>query len=134
MYKLLELNPRERPSAHEALQDEWFAEIDQQNDISPMNHFLCKLKEQKPRNKLQQAALLLLSRKFTQPGQEVIGTFKKLDSGNVGVLSQSDLKEAFRQLKEQIDTQDIRKILENVDINGDGSVDFSEWLAASSLE
>ncbi len=55
--------------------------------------------------------------------------FRLLDTENLGMLSISEVKQAFKQAN--IPADDVEKIFKNLDTNGDGLINYSEFLAAT---
>lgn len=59
--------------------------------------------------------------------KEVGGIFKKYDRGNKGYVDMNDLREINRQIKENLDDETLRLMLEKADSNNDGRVTFDDF-------
>jgi calcium-dependent protein kinase len=55
--------------------------------------------------------------------------FRALDTENLGMLSISEVKQAFKDAN--IPTDDVERIFRSLDTNGDGMINYSEFLAAT---
>lgn len=65
--------------------------------------------------------------------KELRDAFKEFDSNGDGQISVMELREAMRKLMgEQLTNREIDEILRDVDLNGDGLVDFEEFVRMMS--
>ncbi|XP_074484868.1 calcium-binding protein 2a [Sebastes fasciatus] len=65
--------------------------------------------------------------------KELRDAFKEFDSDGDGLISLGELKEAMKKLMgEQLNHHEIDEILRDVDLNGDGQVDFEEFVRMMS--
>ena len=55
--------------------------------------------------------------------------FRSLDTENLGMLSMAEVKQAFKDAS--IPSDDVDKIFKSLDTNGDGLINYSEFLAAT---
>ena len=55
--------------------------------------------------------------------------FRALDTENLGMLSLTEVKQAFKDAN--IPSEDVEKIFRSLDGNGDGLINYSEFLAAT---
>ena len=56
-------------------------------------------------------------------------TFEKFDKSNTGAITKEDLKELCKEehAKSVISKKDVKRILKEADLNGDGEIDFEEF-------
>lgn len=129
---MLTRSPLRRPSAQDVFNSQWVQNINKQSikHISSLKS-LRKLSHFRATRKLQQATLefivsQLLSVKETKELREV---FIALDTNGDGKLSVEELKLGYKHAS--VDLVDIDKIIERCDGNGDGFIDYTEFLTAT---
>jgi len=57
--------------------------------------------------------------------------FKALDKNSDGRLSREELIEGFKKIYGPLAEEEVDKILQRVDANGSGEIDYSEWIVAT---
>ncbi len=57
--------------------------------------------------------------------------FTQLDVNNDGVLSRQELIDGFKRIFGDVVESEIDEIMAIADLNGNGELDFSEWLVAT---
>lgn len=130
--KLLEKDAKLRPSAREALNHPWL--------INAMAHPIDRVHSQKILNNLehfhssttfQKATISFITSQLTSKAErdEMLELFKKLDVDNSGTLSRQEIQAGIRVFK-QVSDSEIDRIMREVDANGSGEVDYSEFIAA----
>ena len=55
--------------------------------------------------------------------------FRALDKNNTGLLTLNEIKEAFKDAN--VTQEDLDMIFSNIDLNHDGEINYSEFLAAT---
>ena len=136
--KLMKYDPEERPSAAEWLKLLWIKKYSNKRKNTRMVSALAirNLKKFNSERKLEMAVISYIANYVTtaQNNQALRDTFQMLDKDNDGVLSKQELlnglskvygKKAF--LHEQID-----QLLNNIDLNGNGVIDYSEFVTATA--
>lgn len=58
--------------------------------------------------------------------------FAKLDKNKDGLLSRQELIEGFRAVYGEVVEQEVDEIMALADLNGNGELDYSEWLVATA--
>jgi len=131
--KMLTFNPADRISAREALNDKWI-----QNNTSsiPINQKTLKnLADFSSRNKLKQAILTFIVTQMTSQAEkdELQKTFQSLDKDSNGVLTKDELIEGYKKVFSDKGNPEIEviRIIEEVDINNSGQIDFTEFIIAA---
>jgi calcium-dependent protein kinase len=131
--KMLTFNPADRISAREALNDKWI----QNNTIgAPLNQkALRNLADFSSRNKLKQAILTFIVTQMTSQSEkdELQKTFQTLDRDSNGVLTKDELIEGYKKVfAERANPElEVQRIIEEVDINNSGQIDFTEFIIAT---
>jgi len=131
--KMLTFNPADRITARQALNDKW---IQNNTSSTPLDQKALKnLSDFSSRNKLKQAILTFIVTQMTsqQEKDELQKTFQSLDKDGNGVLTKEELLEAYKKVfaDKASSELDIIKIIEEVDINNSGYIDFTEFIIAS---
>ena len=58
--------------------------------------------------------------------------FAKLDKNKDGLLSRQELIDGFREIYGEVVELEIDEIMALADLNGNGELDYSEWLVATA--
>jgi len=84
--------------------------------------------------KLQQAVLALMIHQLVSADElaDQKKMFQKLDTNNDGLLQRSELIDGFREVFGEVVEAEVDEIMELADLNGNGELDYSEWLVATS--
>jgi len=129
--KMLITNPSERISAEEALNDIWIIKFTHKFDVDLANLSISlqNLKSFKANINFQRAALAFIAKRFTSQEEErkLRETFKMIDVNGDGQLSREELIEGFKQLlkDEELAINRVDKIMKNIDINQNDSIDYN---------
>jgi len=137
--RMMEYNPDKRISAQEALSDPWFVEHLVKKSIpKPLaSEALVRLDAFRTGTKLQEAIWVFLVQYFLSTGDlhKLCETFRMLDENNDGQLSKDEIKSAYIQIMGMSDAaaeHEAEKILEGLDFNRDGKIDYSEFISAAT--
>jgi calcium-dependent protein kinase len=93
---------------------------------------LQNLKQFRSKNKLKKAALTVIACEVG--GKELMelkNTFLSLDTDNSGVLSMEEIKEGLKQAGFKNIPDELQKVMDSVDADGSGMIDYTEFVAAS---
>jgi calcium-dependent protein kinase len=58
--------------------------------------------------------------------------FAKLDKNKDGLLSRQELIEGFKEIFGEVVELEVDEIMALADLNGNGELDYSEWLVATA--
>jgi calcium-dependent protein kinase len=144
---LLTRNPDHRPSAKEALEDKWFDVCLREmqgntNDglettdtlVSPAGaqiHNSLKLYARAPI--LKKIGLLLIAHKaFPDEVTQLQQQFERFDVDDTGAITVQEFQQALRAIDKSADfnQEEIERIFQSMDAYGDGTVAYTEFLAA----
>jgi len=134
---LLKRDPEERHTAEKALADPWLLAAATKNSVllreAPLRDVLVQeLRSFSAENRLKKAALHVISRQLSdEDTRELQDIFRALDADNDGMLSLHDLKEGLALWGVPEDIPDLQLIMDGLDLNGTGYVDYTEFLAAA---
>ncbi|CAD8124734.1 unnamed protein product [Paramecium sonneborni] len=135
--RMLHVNPNFRISAKQALNDAWIVKHCSQTIINTNvnQRVLQNLQKFQAKSVFSQAVLSYIAFQMTNhiEQDELLKTFQSLDKNNDGILSKEELIEGYNTIyqdKEKAE-QEVIKILQLIDLNQSGQVDFSEFLMAA---
>jgi len=130
--KLLEMNPKKRLGAEEALADPWVAREAPEASYEPLsNGLIDNMKSFKANNRLKKVALGIIAKEMNEAKiSELRNLFISLDDNGDGMLTKEELTSSIRQsgLKVPDGFQDI---IDNIDADGNGFVEYTEFLSAA---
>lgn len=135
--KMLTYNPEQRITAYDALNDEWitkYSKLTATNDAG-QKLSLKNLQGFKVRNQLQQAVMAYIANHLQSQENmnKLKQAFQEFDANGDGVLERSELLAGYMKLgKKRTEAEKIvDDILEKIDINKSGTIEFSEFLMAN---
>eukprot|EP01025_Chloroclados_australasicus_P049366 TRINITY_DN5618_c1_g1_i1.p1 TRINITY_DN5618_c1_g1~~TRINITY_DN5618_c1_g1_i1.p1 ORF type:complete len:498 (-),score=89.57 TRINITY_DN5618_c1_g1_i1:1369-2862(-) len=130
--RLLERNPAKRALAAEILQHDWLKEngvaLDKPLDITVVS----RIKGFAAMNKLKKEALRVIA--LNLPAEEIAGLkamFQSIDTDKSGTITVSEMKEALKLKGGDIPSEELQRIMENADVDGDGVIEYEEFLAST---
>ncbi|OMJ82598.1 hypothetical protein SteCoe_16644 [Stentor coeruleus] len=135
--KMLQINPSSRISSQDALKDEWITNntLNSFRESDIQTETLSNLKAFRTEQKLQHAVLTFISSQLISKDEakKLAENFKRLDKNGDGKLSREELLEAYKsQLGYEAALEEVEKIMQQVDSNNSGFIDYSEFLIASA--
>lgn len=131
--KLLKMNPKDRFTAEQALYHVWVEKkAPKAANVALQTNLVDNLRGFRSQNKLKKAALHVIA---TQLGESQIqalrDTFMALDCNGDGLLTVTELKEGLSKAGLTEIPPDLQQIMEEVDSDGSGMIDYTEFLAAT---
>jgi calcium-dependent protein kinase len=130
--RLLSIDPQRRPTASLALGDDWLKyEADAEGAIISCG-LVENLRRFKSRDVFSKAVLHTVAGLLDDA--EVCplrGAFLALDADGDGRLSPAELREGLAQSGLGLSEQELLEILDGVDVNGNGTIEYTEFLAAT---
>jgi calcium-dependent protein kinase len=137
--KMLDMNPMSRISAQKALNDKWFKKFkirEKFTNISTnkMKEIMENIKNYKPNNKLQQAALALLvhNNLHLPEVKDIIKVFKTIDVDNDCRITKEELSVAYLKLYNLPDSEaEVEEIFRNIDNDNNGYIEYEEYIRAT---
>jgi len=132
---LLSRDPGSRPTASESLQLAWLSKMLEASQLDPK--VLCSkltmtnLKNFALANKLKKASLNVIATQLTDVAiRDLKELFMAMDDNNDGTLSIGELKDGLKKAGVSI-PPDLEEMMESIDTDGSGVIDYSEFLAAT---
>lgn len=128
-----------RISASEALDHPWFAKFAKAEKVkkSSASKALTNLKNFRAGQKLKQATLTYIVSQLStkEETEEMERIFAQMDKNNDGMLSKEEIKDGYEEhFGMAIDDDEIDKMFAAIDTDGNGTIDYSEFLMATMNE
>lgn len=130
---LLKMNSCERYTAEQALSHVWITNKAPKVSNAPLQEdFIDRLRSFRWANKLKKVALNIIAGQLDEACiNDLREMFLALDDNGDGKLTVNEIREGLGRLGLQEMPPDLQHILEAVDSDGSGIIDYSEFLAAS---
>merc|ERR1719215_893758 len=114
---MLKMNPRDRCTAEQELNNDKFVD---------------SLRGFRSTNKLKKAALTVIANNLNEEQiKSLRDIFMKLDANGDGKMTVAELKEGIQKSGLKEIPADLQQIMDDIDSDGSGEIDYTEFLAAS---
>jgi calcium-dependent protein kinase len=129
---LLQKTPSARPPAAQALSHAWFSDTSNGEELESLGHLEVEnLRAFSRMNKVKKAALTIVATQLSDKRiTQLKNLFMSLDRNNDGTLSLAELKQGLKNAGVKI-PRDFGQVLEQVDTDGSGVLDYTEFVAAT---
>merc|ERR1712046_90543 len=118
---LLKMNPKERFSAQQALNHEWIAKkAPKSNNAQLQSNFVDNLRQFRGQSQLNESQIKSLR-----------DTFMSLDKNGDGCLTVQEMKDGIAKAGLKEIPADLQQIMQDIDSDGSGQIDYTEFLAAT---
>jgi len=130
---LLRMNPRDRYTAEQALNHIWVVnKAPKAENVELNSSIVDNLRGFRSQNKLKKAALHVIAAQLGESQIKALrDTFMMLDSNGDGLLTANEMKSGLMKAGLKEIPPDLQQILEEVDADGSGMIDYTEFLAAT---
>merc|ERR1719277_1420047 len=130
---LLKMNPRDRYTAEQALNHVWIKnKAPKATGAKLQDNFVDNLRGFRSQNKLKKAALHIIANQLNEDQIKALReTFMSLDGNGDGKLTVNEMKEGIQKAGLKEIPPDLQQIMEDVDSDGSGVIDYTEFLAAT---
>merc|ERR1712110_918404 len=130
---LLKMNPRDRYTAEQALNHVWIKnKAPKATGAKLQDNFVDNLRGFRSQNKLKKAALHIIANQLNEDQIKALReTFMNLDGNGDGKLTVNEMKEGIQKSGLKEIPPDLQQIMEEVDSDGSGVIDYTEFLAAT---
>eukprot|EP00811_Abedinium_folium_P028718 NODE_4469_length_1887_cov_20.710227.p1 GENE.NODE_4469_length_1887_cov_20.710227~~NODE_4469_length_1887_cov_20.710227.p1 ORF type:complete len:510 (-),score=122.71 NODE_4469_length_1887_cov_20.710227:306-1835(-) len=131
--QLLKLQPKERFNAEQALNHVWVKEKAPKASNVPLQSSLVdNLRSFRSQNKLKKAALHVIASQLGESQIKALrDTFMQLDGNGDGLLTVVEMREGLAKSGLKEIPPDLERIMKEVDSDGSGVIDYTEFLAAT---
>ncbi|KAE9602734.1 hypothetical protein Lal_00049711 [Lupinus albus] len=130
--KMLDQNPRTRPTAHEVLSHPWIVDDNIAPDKPLDSAVLSRLKQFSAMNKLKKMALRVIAERLSE--EEIGGLkelFRMIDTDNSGTITFDELKDGLKRVGSELMESEIKDLMDAADIDNSGTIDYGEFIAAT---
>ncbi|WCJ33481.1 calcium-dependent protein kinase 32 [Euphorbia peplus] len=130
--KMLEPDPKRRLTAQQVLEHPWLQNAKKAPNVSLGETVIARLKQFSVMNKLKKRALRVIAEHLSV--EEVAGIkegFQMMDTSNKGKIDIQDLRIGLEKLGHQISENDVQMLMEAGDLDGDGHLDYAEFVTIS---
>merc|ERR1719214_457768 len=130
---MLKMNPKDRYTAERCLHHEWIqGHAPKATGVSLEAGFVDHLRSFRGQNKLKKAALQIIASQLNDTQIKGLReTFQALDDNGDGLLTAQEMKEGLQKAGLKEIPPDMQQIMEDIDSDGSGVIDYTEFLAAT---
>jgi calcium-dependent protein kinase len=131
--KLLKKTVKDRINASEALDHRWIKDTAPAAPAANVSRsVLQNLKAFRSMHKMKKAALHVIAHQIGDDAiRELRDLFTSLDKDGNGTLTVQEMKDGIEKSGLSNQTIDLKAILEDVDADGSGVIDYTEWIAST---
>ncbi|KAK3212313.1 hypothetical protein Dsin_017019 [Dipteronia sinensis] len=130
--QMLEPDPKLRLTAKQVIEHPWLQNAKKAPNVPLGDVVKSRLKQFSMMNRFKRKALRVIADFLsTEEVEDIREMFKKMDSDNDGILSIEELKTGLKNFGSQLAESEIQMLVEAVDTNGKGTLDYGEFLAVS---
>ncbi|XP_041027861.1 calcium-dependent protein kinase 13 [Juglans microcarpa x Juglans regia] len=130
--QMLEPDPKLRLTAKHVLEHPWLQNAKKASNVPLGDVVKSRLKQFSMMNRFKRKALRVIADFLsTEEVGDIKEMFKKMDTDNDGVISIEELKAGLRNSRSQLAESEAQMLIEAVDTNGKGTLDYGEFLAVS---
>lgn len=131
--KLLESCPARRLTATEAIDDVWIKYTAPKAKKAPLNRsVMANFESFKNKNAFMKSILHFMARQLNDDEVDSLRQlFQSLDRDSDGTLTSAEIQEGMKEAGWEEMPLDLQKTLEMIDSNGNGTLEYTEFLAAS---
>lgn len=131
--QLIKLDPEHRYTSKQALDDPWIVQrAPRAADVSLHGDQLSNLRSFRSQNRLKKAALNIIAGQMNEAQiADLRDVFKALDKNGDGFLTLEELQDGITKADIKHKDIDLAAIMEGVDADGSGQIDYTEFLAAT---
>ncbi|EER18260.1 Calcium-dependent protein kinase, putative [Perkinsus marinus ATCC 50983] len=131
--KLLTFDQALRWTAEQALNHKWIKNLAKtaDDDVDEHRNVVSRLRNFRAQNKMKKVALTVIAQQLGDADIERLKkTFQALDENGDGTLTMQEIKEGMKSLDVSLPA-DLEEIMMDVDSDGSGAIDYTEFIAAT---
>ncbi|GLT89417.1 hypothetical protein SLE2022_073980 [Rubroshorea leprosula] len=130
--QMLESDPKRRLTAQQVLEHPWLQNAKKAPNVPLGDVVKSRLKQFSMMNRFKRKALRVIAEFLSsEEVEDIKEMFKKMDTDNDGVVSIEELKAGLKNFGSQLVESEAQMLIEAVDANGKGKLDYGEFVAVS---
>ncbi|GKV06033.1 hypothetical protein SLEP1_g17969 [Rubroshorea leprosula] len=130
--QMLESDPKLRLTAQQVLEHPWLQNAKKAPNVPLGDVVKSRLKQFSMMNRFKRKALRVIAEFLSiEEVEDIKEMFKKMDTDNDGVVSIEELKAGLKNFGSQLVESEAQMLIEAVDANGKGKLDYGEFVAVS---
>ncbi|KAK8958635.1 Calcium-dependent protein kinase 8 [Platanthera guangdongensis] len=130
--KMLDPNPKRRLTAQDVLDHPWLQNAKKAPNVNLGETVRARLQQFSVMNKLKKRALRVVAEHLSvEEVADIKQMFEKMDINKNGRISLEELKFGLHKLGHQIPDADVQILMEAADVDGDGTLEYGEFVALS---
>ncbi|EHA8588299.1 calcium-dependent protein kinase 20 [Cocos nucifera] len=129
---MLDPDPKRRLTAQQVLEHPWLQNAKKAPNVSLGETVRARLQQFSVMNKFKKRALRVVAEHLSvEEVADIKDMFERMDINSNGKISLEELKNGLHRLGHQIADADVQILMEAADVDGDGSLDYGEFVAVS---
>ncbi|KAJ9537325.1 hypothetical protein OSB04_030058 [Centaurea solstitialis] len=130
--KMLDPDPKRRLTAQQVLEHPWLLDAKAAPNVSLGEVVRSRLKQLTVMNKLKKRALRVIAEHLSvEEVADIKETFEIMDTRKKGEINLEELRIGLHKLGQQINDADLQVLMELVDLDGDGTINYGEFVAVN---
>ncbi|KAJ8533912.1 hypothetical protein K7X08_007236 [Anisodus acutangulus] len=130
--QMLEPDPKLRLTAKQVLEHSWLQNAKKAPNVPLGDMVKSRLKQFALMNRFKRKALRVIADFLSnEEVEDLKEMFRKIDTDNDGIVSVEELKEGLQKVNSQLADSEVKMLIEAIDTNGKGTLDFGEFIAIS---
>ncbi|KAJ3669131.1 hypothetical protein LUZ60_011081 [Juncus effusus] len=130
--KMLEPDPKLRLTAKQVLEHTWLQNAKKAPNVPLGDVVKSRLKQFSRMNRFKRRALRVIADHLSaEEVEDIKEMFKLMDTDNDGIVSYDELKTGLAKFGSHLAESEVQMLIEAVDMNGKGTLDYGEFLAVS---
>ncbi|KAJ6811744.1 calcium-dependent protein kinase 20-like isoform X1 [Iris pallida] len=130
--RMLDPDPKRRLTAQGVLDHPWLQNAKKAPNVSLGETVRARLQQFSVMNKLKKRALRVVAEHLSvEEVADIKKMFSKMDINNNGKITLEELKHGLHKLGHQIADADVKILMDAADVDGNGTLDYGEFVAVS---
>ncbi|CAH8256181.1 unnamed protein product [Arabidopsis lyrata] len=129
---MLKYDPKKRFTAAQVLEHPWIREGGEASDKPIDSAVLSRMKQLRAMNKLKKLALKFIAQNLKEEELKGLKTmFANMDTDKSGTITYEELKTGLEKLGSRLTETEVKQLLEDADVDGNGTIDYIEFISAT---